>query len=172
MVDIDYSENLHHIHLWATQQEWFRQIQSTLFILMAYFINPNTGVLEIMICICFLHSWSWSYCGGLFYRYAYWFTLYISQCSLHFIKQEHVQHYIEKVHKLINNLYTRNGWGKLSHLFVWSDNCLEQFKNQWMLGWAINFGKRNERIVILNYVAPLHGKRTVDGEGFLTLFIL
>ena len=48
MVDIDYSENLHHIHLWATQQEWFRQIQSTLFILMAYFINPNTGVLEIM----------------------------------------------------------------------------------------------------------------------------
>jgi hypothetical protein len=76
------------------------------------------------------------------------------------------------VHKLINNLYTRKGWGNLMHLFVWSDNCLEQFKNQWMLGWAINFGNRNEMIIILNYLAPLHGKRTVDGEGFLTLFIL
>ena len=41
-----------------------------------------------------------------------------------------------------------------------------------MLGWAINFGNRNEMIIILNYLAPLHGKRTVDGEGFLTLFIL
>ena len=46
-VDCDYSENLKHLILWQSQQGFFKQILSTLFILIAYYIHPRTGRLEV-----------------------------------------------------------------------------------------------------------------------------
>ena len=46
-VDCDYSENLKHLILWQSQQGFFKQISSTLFILIVYYIHPRTGRLEV-----------------------------------------------------------------------------------------------------------------------------
>ena len=43
----DYAENFHHLSQLQSQAEYFNMLQSSLFILMAYFINPNTGLLEV-----------------------------------------------------------------------------------------------------------------------------
>ena len=47
IIHMDYAENFHHLSQLQSQAEYFNMLQSSLFILMAYFINPNTGLLEV-----------------------------------------------------------------------------------------------------------------------------
>ena len=47
IIHMDYAENFHHLSQLQSQAEYFNMLQSSFFILMAYFINPNTGLLEV-----------------------------------------------------------------------------------------------------------------------------
>ena len=47
IIHMDYEENFHHLSQLQSQAGYFNMLQSSLFILMAYFINPNTGLLEV-----------------------------------------------------------------------------------------------------------------------------
>ena len=46
-LDGDYSENLQLLTLWQSQQGFFNQLQITLFVLIAAFVNPKSKKLEI-----------------------------------------------------------------------------------------------------------------------------
>ena len=76
-----------------------------------------------------------------------------------------VQYYIDEVFAAVQLLYLQHNAGPLTHLLCWFDNCAEQFKNQWMLGWMSSYAHARSIIIMFDFVALQHGKRTNDGYG-------
>jgi len=57
-------------------------------------------------------------------------------------------------------------FGSISILTVWADNCSEQFKSRYQLGWSVLYvNKTTLDVIHLFFFCPQHGKGPPDGLG-------
>ena len=60
----------------------------------------------------------------------------------------------------------QNNFGHIAVLTVWADNCSEQFKSRYQLGWSVLYvNKTTLQVIHLFFFCPQHGKGPPDGLG-------
>ena len=77
-----------------------------------------------------LVQYNFSLCA---YKNAGW--VFISDNTSH--SNNRVNHYLQQIHEHYDAYYVQNDFGHISVLTVWADNCSEQFKSQYQLGWSV-----------------------------------
>ena len=78
----------------------------------------------------------------------------------------HVNHYLQQIHEHYDAYYVQNDFGHISVLTVWADNCSEQFKSRYQLGWCVLYiNKTSLEVIHLFFFCPQHGKGPPDGLG-------
>ena len=128
--------------------KYFYIISSSLFICVAHFWDSVTQKQEceaiqlLFICYFFgLHFFS-IVCNNtspdiiffiIFSPFAGW--IFISDNTSH--SNNHVNHYLQQIHKHYNSYYMQNDFGSISVLTVWAVNCSEHFKSRYQLGWPV-----------------------------------
>ena len=131
--------------------EFFDIISSSLFIAIAHFWDPVTKQRE---CVG-----NFSLCA---YKNAGW--VFISDNTSH--SNNHVNHYLQQIHEHYDAYYVQNDFGNISVLTVWTDNCSEQFKSRYQLGWSVLYiNKTTLEVIHLFFFHPQHGKGPPDGLG-------
>ena len=136
----DFSQD--HAHAMADQSmcEFFDVISSSLFIAIAHFWDPETDQLE---------------CEG-------W--IFISDNISH--SNNHVNHYLQQIHEHYDAFYLQHDFVHISTRTVWADNCTEQFKSRYQLGWSILYvNKTTLETIHLFFFCPQHSKGPPDGLG-------
>ena len=98
-------------------------------------------------------------CFVIFSPFASW--IFISDNSSH--SNNHVNHYLQQIHE---HYYMQHGFSSISVLTVWADNCSEQFKSRYQLGWSVLYVNNTTLDVIhLFFFCLQHGKGPADGLG-------
>ena len=99
----------------------------------------------------------------------YWVTessgwVFISDNTSH--SNNHVNHYLQQIHEHYDAYYVQNDFGHIAVLTVWADNCSEQFKSRYQLGWSVLYvNKTTLQVIHLFFFCPQHGKGPPDGLG-------
>ena len=121
--------------------KFFDIISSLLFIAIAHFWDPETAKLEC-------EDW-----------------IFISDNTSH--SYNHINHYLQQIHEHYDTFYVQHNFGHISTHTAWADNCTEQFKSQYQLGWSILYV--NETSCPSNnssfLLCPQHGKGPPEGLG-------
>ena len=90
--------------------------------------------------------------------------VFISDNTSH--SNNHVNHYLQQIHEHYDAYYVQNDFGHISVLTVWADNCSEQFKSRYQLGWSVLYiNKTTLEVIHLFFFCPQHGKGPPDGLG-------
>ena len=90
--------------------------------------------------------------------------IFISDNTSHSNNQ--VNHYLQQIHEHYDAYYVQNDFGHIGVLTVWADNCSEQFKSRYQLGWSVLYvNKTSLQIIHLFFFCPQHGKGPPDGLG-------
>ena len=90
--------------------------------------------------------------------------MFISDNTSH--SNNHVNHYLQQIHERYDAFYVQNDFGHISVLTVWADNCSEQFKSTYQLGWSVlNVNKTTLDVIHLFFFCPQHGKGPPYGLG-------
>ena len=90
--------------------------------------------------------------------------VFISDNTSH--SNNHVNHYLQQIHEHYDAYYVQNDFGHISVLTVWADNCSEQFKSRYQLGWCVLYiNKTSLEVIHLFFFCPQHGKGPPDGLG-------
>ena len=90
--------------------------------------------------------------------------VFISDNTSH--SNNHVNHYLQQIHEHYDAFYVQNDFGHISVLTVWADNCSEQFKSRYQLGWSVLYvNKTTLDVIHLFFFCPQHGKGPPDGLG-------
>ena len=77
-----------------------------------------------------------------------------------------MNHYLQQIHEHYDAYYVQNDFGHISVLTVWADNCSEQFKSRYQLGWSVLYvNKTTLDVIHLFFFCPQHGKGPPDGLG-------
>jgi hypothetical protein len=140
LVHCDFSQD--HSHAMADQSmcEFFDMVVSSLFIAIAHFYDPVTRKVE---------------CEG-------W--IFVSDDNSH--SNNCVNHYLQQIHEHYQAFYTMNDFERIYSMTVWADNCTEQFKSRFQIGWAALYVNKSALEVIhLYFFCPQHGKGPPDGLG-------
>ena len=87
--------------------------------------------------------------------------IFISDNTSH--SNNHVNHYIQQIHEHYDAFYVQNNFGHIAVLTVWADNCSEQFKSRYQLGWSVLYvNKTTLQVIHLFFFCPQHGKGPPD----------
>ena len=71
-----------------------------------------------------------------------------------------------KIHDHYDAFYVQHDFGHISTLTVWADNCTEQFKSRYQLGWSILYvNETTLQTIHVFFLCPQHGKGPPDGLG-------
>ena len=76
--------------------------------------------------------------------------IFISDNTSH--SNNHVNHYLQQIHEHYDAYYLQHDFGHITVLTVWADNCSEQFKSCYQLGWSVlyvNNTRSNSSIFLL-----------------------
>ena len=88
--------------------------------------------------------------------------IFISDNTSHSNNQ--VNHYLQQIHEHYDAYYVQNDFGHIGVLTVWADNCSEQFKSRYQLGWSVLYvNKTSLQIIHLFFFCPQHGKGPLTG---------
>ena len=83
--------------------------------------------------------------------------VFISDNTSH--SNNHVNHYLQQIHEHYDAYYVQNDFGHIAVLSVWADNCSEQFKSRYQLGWSVLYvNKTTLQVIHLFFFCPQHGK--------------
>ena len=83
--------------------------------------------------------------------------VFISDNTSH--SNNHVNHYLQQIHEHYDAYYVQNDFGHIAVLTVWADNCSEQFKSRYQLGWSVLYvNKTTLQVIHLFFFCPQHGK--------------
>jgi hypothetical protein len=137
LVHCDFSQD--HSHAMADQSmcEFFDMVVSSLFIAIAHFYDPVTRKVE---------------CEG-------W--IFVSDDNSH--SNNCVNHYLQQIREHYQAFYTMNDFELIYSMTVWADNCTEQFKSRFQIGWAALYV--NKKVINQYFFCPQHGKGPPDGLG-------
>ena len=90
--------------------------------------------------------------------------IFISDNTSH--SNNHVNHYLQQIHEQYDAYFLQHDFGHITVLTVWADNCSEQFKSRYQLGWSVLYVNNTTLEVIhLFFFCPQHGKGPPDGLG-------
>lgn len=77
-----------------------------------------------------------------------------------------VNNYLQTIHEHYDSFYEIENFGSIHTLTVWADNCTEQFKSRFQMGWSVLYvNKSNLQTIQLFFFCPQHGKGPPDGLG-------
>jgi len=168
VVHCDFAQDLAHAMADQSMCEYFDIISSSLFIAVVHFWDPVTNKREcegvVVLAICLL-LFFFKFCNSFFY----WVTVssgwvFISDNTSH--SNNHVNHYLQQIHEHYDAYYVQNDFGHIAVLTVWADNCSEQFKSRYQLGWSVLYvNKTTLQVIHLFFFCPQHGKGPPDGLG-------
>ena len=81
-------------------------------------------------------------------------------------RNEQVTKFFETIYEEYANILQNSGHSKPLKVYLWTDNCREQFKNKFQFGWGSRFlSAQKLEFISMNYFAPGHGKGICDSEG-------
>ena len=171
-VHCDFSQDLAHAQAEQSMCEYFDIISSSLFIAIAHFWDPVTKKRECegtkLTIVLYISSstrsfWCMQQNNVCFLVCQVGFSY---PTILFILTTKSIIIYSRFMSTMMYACYVQNDFGHIGVLTVWADNCSEQFKSRYQLGWSVLYvNKTSLQIIHLFFFCPQHGKGPPDGLG-------